>query len=190
MKRHVQVLEKQRVFDDFFKIDAYKLQHTRFDGTMTPVLDRLVLHRYDAVAAVLWHKERERVILVEQFRPAVFANGESGWTLELPAGLIDMHSEEPAETMRRELIEETGYEVADLQNLLTFYPSIGSSTERLTLYYAEVTDDDRIADGGGENAGEDLRIVEMSREDLALGIRDGRIFDSKTIIGVQWFLAQ
>lgn len=190
MDRNVQVLDRQRLLDDFFKVDAYRIQHTRFDGSLSPELHRLVMKRHDAVAALLWHTERERMILVEQFRPAVYASGAEGWTLELPAGLLDVEGEAAEETIRRELIEETGYEVSGMRQLFTFYPSIGSSTERLTLFYAEVTNQNRVSDGGGADAGEDLRIVEWSRDELKRGIEDGRIVDSKTIIGIQWFLAQ
>jgi len=188
VERKVHVIEKKRVFDGFFDVDEYRLQHTRFDGSLTPELSRLVIRRQDAVAAILWHRDRERMVLVEQFRPAVYANGEPGWTIELPAGLLDVEGETPAETMRRELIEESGYRVNDLRELITYYSSIGSSAERLTLFYAEVSDADQITNGGGEDDGEDLRVVEWSLTDLAAGITDGRINDSKTIIAVQWFL--
>jgi nudix-type nucleoside diphosphatase (YffH/AdpP family) len=188
VERKVHVIEQKCVLDGFFNVDEYRLKHTRFDGSLTPELSRLVVQRQDAVAAILWHRERERMILVEQFRSAVFANNEPAWTIELPAGLLDVEGETLAETMRRELIEETGYQAADMRQLITYYSSIGSSAERLTLFYAEVSDTDQITNGGGEDAGEDIRVVEWSLTDLAAGITDGRIKDSKTIIGVQWFL--
>ncbi len=189
MDRHVELLEKQRVFDEFFKIDSVLLRHTRFDGTMTPVLSRLIYRRNDAVAALLRHRERNTLILVEQFRPPVYLKGDEGWITELPAGLMDVDGEEPLDTMHRELLEETGYRAPELEHILTYYTTPGGATERMWLYYGEVTDDDRIEDGGGVDAGEDLRVIEMTREQLATGIYDGTIVDAKTIIAVQWYLA-
>jgi len=60
----------------------------------------LRLPDYVVVVAVT---EEQRVLLVRQYRPAV-----ERYTLELPSGIADP-GEAPAETARRELLEETGY---------------------------------------------------------------------------------
>lgn len=60
---------------------------------------------YCAAVAVT---EEGRVPLVSQFRPAVERD-----VLELPSGAVDP-GEEPAEAMRRELLEETGCEAGEL----------------------------------------------------------------------------
>ncbi|HEX04242.1 MAG TPA: NUDIX hydrolase, partial [Bacteroidetes bacterium] len=174
---------------DFFKIDAYLLRHSRFDGSLSPVLNRLVFRRHDAVAALLWHTDRKKLILVEQFRPAVYVSGKDGWTIELPAGLLDVKGETPVESMKRELIEETGYRVESLDELFTYHASVGGSTEQLTLFYGEVTDADHVANGGGEDEGEDISVVEWSTEQLVDGLKEGSLSDAKTIIAVQWLMA-
>jgi ADP-ribose pyrophosphatase len=55
-------------------------------------------------AAVLVLTDNNEVILEAQFRP-----GPNRVLLELPGGFIDGH-ESPTEAMKRELLEETGYE--------------------------------------------------------------------------------
>lgn len=60
---------------------------------------------------VLALTEKEEIILVKQFRPAL-----NQYTLELPCGSID-GSETPLEAAKRELHEETGYICADLYAL-------------------------------------------------------------------------
>ena len=52
---------------------------------------------------VLALTEEGRVLAVRQYRPAI-----EQFTIEFPAGLVDP-GESPAETARRELLEETGY---------------------------------------------------------------------------------
>lgn len=188
MPRRVELLRRRRVFDDFFRVDKLRLRFERYDGSMSPAIDRLVFLRHDAVAAVLWNRDRERLVLVEQFRPATYDRGP-GWMLELPAGLLD--TDEPADvTMKREIREETGYAVAEVEELFTFYPSPGASTERLTLYYAEAGNGDRADAGGGADPGEDLRVVEWSLDEIRAGLRDGRLADGKTVIAAQWLFGR
>ena len=35
--KKVEILERHRVFDGFFKIDQTELRYERFDGSMTPI---------------------------------------------------------------------------------------------------------------------------------------------------------
>ena len=181
----VNVYEKKRVFDAFFKIDEAKLQYERFDGSMTPVLTRLCFERGDSVAAVLFNTEENHVVLVEQFRYPAFEKGP-GWITELVAGMI-AGDESPEETMRQELLEETGYRAGNLEHIGTFYLSPGGSSERIVLFYAEVTNADRIGRGGGLPAeGEDIRLVHLSLKEVEQKLSARQIVDAKTIIGLMW----
>ena len=49
----VKVFSRQRLFDDFFKVDEAQVSFERFDGSMTPPVRRLVFERGDSVAAVV-----------------------------------------------------------------------------------------------------------------------------------------
>ena len=49
-----------------------------------------------------------RILLVRQYRPAI-----ERFSLELPAGLLEKN-EEPADAMKRELLEETGYSIRSI----------------------------------------------------------------------------
>jgi ADP-ribose pyrophosphatase len=89
--------------------------------------------------------------------------------------------------MRRELVEELGYEADQLVPISSFYVSPGGSSERVHLYYAEVSAADRVGDGGGVPAeGEMIEIVVVSVDELLSMVRDGTIADAKTIIGALW----
>ncbi|MBI4333158.1 MAG: NUDIX hydrolase [Chloroflexi bacterium] len=61
--------------------------------------------------AILATTEKEEIILVRQFRPAL-----NQYTLEFPAGAID-ESESPEAAAARELYEETGFVCKELNRL-------------------------------------------------------------------------
>ncbi|MBL8351068.1 MAG: NUDIX hydrolase [Burkholderiaceae bacterium] len=178
---------KRRVFDGFFKIDEAELSYERFDGRMSPPLRRLCFERGDAVAAIVWHRDRQRVLLVEQFKYPAWEKGP-GWIVETMAGMIDA-GESPEAALRRELREEMGYDAEAVEPIANFYVSPGGSSERIFLFYAEVTEAGRNGRGGGVEAeGEDIETVAMPIAQLAELLCSGGLHDAKTIIGVQWLL--
>jgi ADP-ribose pyrophosphatase len=69
--------------------------------------------------AVLARLEDGRIPIVRQYRPCV-----EDHTWELPAGTVDT-SETPADAARRELREEAGLEVIELEYLGNCYPDTG-----------------------------------------------------------------
>ena len=145
--KNVEILQERRLLDAFFKVDEVQLRHERFDGSMSPPLNRLCFERGDGVAALLYAPETERLVLVRQFRYPTLEAGP-GWIVELVAGMLDA-AEAPEETMRREILEETGYVVEELAFISMFYLSPGGSSERIHLYCAEVDAAARRAEGGG-----------------------------------------
>lgn len=87
----------------------------------------LQLPDYAVVVAVTTTQE---VLLVRQYRPAV-----ERYTLELPSGHVEA-GEDPLDTARRELWEETGYEAQQLDVLGCLDPDTGRYTNRLWCYFA------------------------------------------------------
>lgn len=184
MKR-VEIISKQRVFDDFFKIDEVTLKYERFNGEMSEPTRRLCFERGDSAAFLIWNKETERVILTNQFRYCSYEKG-LGWLLEIPAGIVE-EGEEAEETARREILEETGYRAKKLTHINSFYVSPGGTSERIILYYAEVENRDRVGAGGGvETEHEDIQVLEFSLPELWSMLESGKIVDAKTLIAVQW----
>lgn len=186
MPKRVEILKKEQVFKKaIFRIEEARLQHERFDGSMSSPIVRLNLDRGDAVAAVIHDPAHDTLVMIEQFRYPTVAKGP-GWLLELPAGVVE-DEEDPANTMRRELIEEIGYQVTDLQHISTFYTSPGGSSERVFLYYAAVSGSAKVAEGGGlDEEDEDIRSVILSVDEALQKMKTGEIADAKSIIGLQW----
>jgi len=73
----------------------------------------------------------DKIITIKQYRYPL-----KKWEYELPAGMIDK-GEKPLESAKRELKEETGYKAKDYKLLGHFYPSAGSTDEKVYLYLAK-----------------------------------------------------
>jgi ADP-ribose pyrophosphatase len=74
--------------------------------------------------------EDKQVLCLQQYRHAV-----KSWQWELPAGMID-NEDDPLDTAKRELEEETGYIAHSWTALGSFYPSSGSTNEEIFLFLA------------------------------------------------------
>jgi ADP-ribose pyrophosphatase len=208
----VVVVENEReIFKDFFTIKGAEVKHERFDGRMSDTQRLLKFERGDSVAALIYDKRRQRLILINQFRYPAHEKGP-GWMTEVVAGMIKPE-EDPLVALRREVREETGYELPEkekpgprvnflirlfrlmqrhlagprIERISTFYVSPGGSSERIHLYYAEVRASERKGLGGGlASEGEDIKLIELSVAQAEEQIRTGAIVDAKTIIGIMW----
>src|SRR6266568_9218694 len=100
----VEIKSKRLIFNDFFKIEEAILRYLRFDGKMSEPVRRLVFERGDAVAAIIFNRDTQKVLLINQFRYPTYEKGP-GWIQEVVAGMVDQ-DEQPEETIRREVREE------------------------------------------------------------------------------------
>src|SRR5262245_42746611 len=184
--KKVSIEQKRYILDDFFKIEEAYLRFEQFNGKMSPLVRRLSLERGDSVAVLILNHNTGKLIMVSQFRYPTYQN-KHGWTIEILAGMIDP-GEKPEESVRRELEEEIGLKINNLDPISTFYPSPGGSSERIYLYYSEVSGSGATykETGGLIGHGEDVKAMEISLEDALSKIRSGEIVDAKTIIAIYW----
>ena len=102
------------------------------------------------------------VLLVEQYRVPL---GKS--CIELPAGLVGDHDDNPDEDASlaavRELEEETGYRAATIENCGEFYSSPGMVSESFSLFKASGLT--KVGDGGGTD-GEDITVHRVALTEL------------------------
>jgi nudix-type nucleoside diphosphatase (YffH/AdpP family) len=133
-----------------------------------------------AVGVLPYDPEKRTAILVRLLRaPALLAAGEES-LLEAPAGLID--NDDPADAARREVMEEAGIRLGDLEHVATVWTMPGISTERMDYYLAAFSQVDRIGKGGGvADENEDITVEEHSLADLWSRVRAGEISDLKTL---------
>jgi len=189
--RKAEIRKQTRLFDDFFKIDELIVAHERQDGTMSPDERRLVFERGDSVAVLLYNSDINSVVMVNQFKvPTLMArrrdepNTTDGWITEATAGMIEAN-ETAEQAIIRETKEETGYKIERPELIAKFFSSPGGTSERIFLYFAEVSDADRIGKGGGL-AGEDVTVVQISANELFDRLEKKKIEDPKLIIAAYW----
>ena len=101
--------------------------------------------------------------------------------IELPAGKID-EGEDPNETARRELLEETGYLSDHWQHVLTMHPTIGYANEHIELYVAKAV----RQVGHQRDNGEFLEVFTMTLDDAVTRVGRGEITDTKTAFSILW----
>lgn len=123
LSSRVRVSDRKTVFDGFISVEAADITRDGKTKRKSALLARSVVH----IVALL---DDGRVLLTRQYRYPV------NWELlELPAGGID-DGESPEQAAARELLEETGYRVGQLDNLGTFITAPGSSNEQATFFLA------------------------------------------------------
>jgi ADP-ribose pyrophosphatase len=166
----MQIVHRERAYDGHFKLNKLTLKTQ--DGEELPREQFAPGH---AVAALVFDTQRQQYVLTRQFRV-----GAEGELLEIAAGMIDK-DESPETAVRRELHEELGYEIDQLTEIVTMWPSPGTSSETIAVFYAEVSR--QTGQGGGlADEHEQIEIVHLTREELA----KEKIQDAKTMLAVQW----
>jgi len=105
--------------------------------------------------------------------------------IEAAAGLLD--DDAPEVAVRREVEEELGVSVGEVQHVFDVFMRPGSVTERLHFFAGPYRPVDRTAAGGGiEEEGEDIEVLELPFDQALAMVDDGRIADAKTIMLPQW----
>ena len=161
---------------------AGKLVHVVIETERTPdgrsYQREVVLH--PGAVAVVARPTADSILLIKQYRHVV---GDTIY--ELPAGTLEA-GESPEVCAARELEEETGYRARRLVRLTTFYTSPGFVREVMHLF--EATGLEHV--GSRPEADERIEVCQVSRQEALSMVRDGRIVDAKTLVGILWLAAQ
>jgi len=103
-----------------------------------------------------------KIPIVRQYRPALEA-----FTWELPAGLVD-GNEDPIESCRRELLEETGLTARTIHRLGDKSPCTGRLSNRIHSFFVEAGE--RVAEFAPEPG---VAVKLVSPAEIARLIRNG-----------------
>ncbi len=180
------VLNKRKLFQkSLFHFEEADLKVDAFKGGEENI-SRYEFRTPEVIAALLYLKDVRKIVLVEQFRYSAIAK-TSGWVLEIIAGLMEKN-ETKVESLQREVLEESGYEITRFEKVISYFPNVGLTNQFLHFYFAESSSDRKIATGGGlAEEKEDIKVHELDLATLEMKYRKGEFVDSKTIIALQWF---
>ncbi|MEN8186435.1 MAG: GDP-mannose pyrophosphatase NudK [Bacteroidota bacterium] len=142
--------------------------------------------RGNGVTILLYNKEKQNIILIEQFRMPTYVNGnENGMLIESCAGVLDMDSTE--DCIKKEVLEETGYQIDTVEKVFESYMSPGACTEIIYFFIGEYDESMKVAEGGGlDIEHEDIITLELPFQKALDMIATGEIKDAKTIMLLQY----
>lgn len=152
------------------RVDTVELQNQKYAKR------EIVEHK--GASAVIAINEKNELILVKQYRKAV-----EDFLFEIPAGKINV-AEEPRECALRELREETGYEAENISKIYEMFSSPGYSNEKIHLFKAE----NLIYTSTNFDEDENIEVICISKEEAIKMLESGRITDSKTLVGILFWL--
>lgn len=122
--------------------------------------------------------EDNKVIMIQEARTPI-----GKVILALPAGMIEK-GEEASVAAIRELEEETGYLASDIELLREYYPSVGYSDEKISLYLATNMKKTKQRLDDEEN----IKVIEVPLEELIELLDKNEIITASTTIAVMHYL--
>lgn len=108
---------------------VWDVRHEAFSYNGSSVTRDFVDHT--GAVAILAMDERDRVLLIRQYRHPVRAR-----LWEIPAGLLDVNGEKARDAAERELAEEADLEATTWSVLADYYTSPGGSDEAIRIFLA------------------------------------------------------
>ena len=189
MARRFKNIQKELLSDNWATLHKVTFDYQNSSDTWESQV-REVYDRGNGAAVLLYNEEKKTVILTKQLRiPTYFNGNEDGMLIEVCAGLLDNHDSETA--IKKEIEEETGYRLEQVEKVLELYMSPGSVTETIHLFIASYTPIEKVSDGGGApDESEDIEVLEYAFAKAFDMIRTGEIKDAKTVILLQYLMLQ
>ena len=183
MSLKIDVIKDKILSENYFVLRNITYDLTRQNGEVIRH-KREVYDRGNGATILLYNREKKSVVLIRQFRIASWVNGnESGMLIEACAGLLD--DDEPEVCIRKEAVEETGYQVGEVRKVFELYMSPGGVTEVVHFFVAEYSDAQRANNGGGVED-EDIEVLELPFEQALAMVASGEIRDGKAVILLQY----
>ncbi len=184
-KGSVKNIKKEILSDHWYTLNKVTFDYQKEDGAWETQV-REAYDRGNGAAILLYNKEKQTVVLTRQFRMPTYLNGNTtGMMIEACAGLLD--GDHPEDCIKKEVEEETGYHIREVEKVLEAYMSPGSVTEILYFFVGAYEDRMRLSEGGGAaDESENIEVLEYPFKDALQMIQTGVIKDAKTIMLLQY----
>ncbi len=178
-----EVVEKEEIAsyeEGYLGKKVYKV--TLYDGSKR-IVEQITKNKRngDAVVIIPITKEGQFVVIIES-RP----NTKEGYSIAFPAGMVD-EGEEQDKTASRELLEETGYQAINMQEIEEHYQDQGCSGAVIKTFLA--TDCEQIQSpklDGSEN----LRTILLTYRDLLELLKFKKINDANSKIALMTYVLE
>lgn len=186
----VQIDACETLYEGRFALQKVHFRYRRFDGAQSAPLIWELWRRGRASALLPYDPDTDQVVLIEQFRLPALAAGFPPVLVEVPAGLCGA-DEDAEETIRREVVEETGLAVDLLAPIGDFILAPGGCDERIGLFVGRVSvppagPDGLLGHAGLVDEGEDIRVLARPAEDAIADALAGRYPNSVATICLLW----
>jgi ADP-ribose pyrophosphatase len=167
-------LESNKVFEDTDEkgttyMEVYQDKVRTLGGKV------ITYTRYYAsdVVVVVPFLDNDRLIMIRQYRYPV-----GKVLLEFPAGHVES-GEEPAETARRELEEETGYSAGKIEYAYSYYQSVSRSKQSALIFLAS-----GLVQKGGikHDSGEEIDVEILTARELRKLIAERKVENAATLV--------
>ncbi|MHC2990119.1 GDP-mannose pyrophosphatase [Pontibacter sp. HJ8] len=168
----MKIKQKQTIYEGFYTFSKLIVEENG------ETFEREQFDSGHGVAALVYDTQQDKYIFVKQYRYNVGME-----LLETVAGVLE--DDDPEKTIRKEIKEETGYTVDKLEHIRDIFTLPGACTEKIYLYYAEVSQKE-AAGGGLEEDHEHVKIVSLSLDEVL----QLNLADAKTLIALQWLAAR
>ena len=181
----IELLEEKPQYDGFYRVRRCTFRHRLFNGGWSGEVVREIVRRNPVAGVLPYDPKADAVVLISQVRiPSHLAGGPS-WPLEVVAGICDKE-ETLEELAHRELEEEAGWTAGRIKEVASYFPSPGGSTERVTLFVAQV--DSRSAGGkfGLDHEHEDIMAKVYPCQEIWQRMDSSGIDNAMTLIALQW----
>jgi ADP-ribose pyrophosphatase len=186
MEKDVKILKKDTLYNGFFRMEKYQLQHTLFAGGWSGKMTRELFVRGNCVAVVLYDVQRDAVILIEQFRVGAIDNPiNTPWLIEIVAGIME-DGETAEDVARRESLEEAGCEILELIRINSFYLSPGGSSEKITLFCGLINSENVGGLHGVADEHEDILVRAVPFTEAYKMVECNEIDSVIPILALQW----
>jgi GDP-mannose pyrophosphatase NudK len=146
---------------------------------------REVYDNGNSAAILPYDPERNTVLLTRQLRLPMFLQDGLESAVEACAGKLEGESAD--QRIKKEMEEELGYRIAEVERLFELYVSPGMIMEKVVFFTCAYSPTNKVSAGGGlAEEGEDIEVLERTVEQATTMIDAGEIVDAKTVILIQF----
>ncbi len=185
MSKEFEILDKEILYNGFFRMEKYRLKHTLYAGGWSAEISRELFVRGSAVAVLLYDPQTDQVVLIEQFRAGAIIQPDRAWLVEIVAGGIE-EGETAIEVAYRESMEEAGCDIQELIVINEFYTTPGGCSERITLFCGKIDSSQVGGIHGLDHEDEDILVRAVDFKDAYLMLENNEIESAIPIIALQW----